>query len=534
MATEHVPSLKTQKYDRQLRLWAATGQTALENAKICLLNATSTGCEILKNLVLPGIGSVTVVDHTIVNETDIRTNFFLEPSNIGMSKAKATATLLKELNEDASVSFENKSASDLIHTQPEFFDVFSMVIATNLMEQDILALGDICHRTEKTLITVQSKGLAGLFRIQSPEHTIVETHPENMLDLRLGCPFQELEDYVDTIELDALDQTDHGHIPFIVVLLKYIHAWKQEHDGQMPSTYSERNEFKKLVKSGMRTPDEENFEEAVANVWRLSSTTTVEPSVRKILDDPEAQKLNSNSDSFWIITRAVKDFVDNEGAGQLPLAGKLPDMKSDTTNYIDLQNVYRKKALADLDSVKERVKSLLQEYNIPLDNIPESVIEVYCKNAATIKVIRYRTLREEYVSSPCTNSIVNWLKSDENIIFYILFRAAEKFANKHKRYPGAAGGSNEEEVGLLTEQAVELLKDLGVTDAPSSLLQSDFIKKCIKNYVRFSDQEMANMAALMGGLVSQEAIKLITRQYVPINNTCVFNGIASTSNVYNL
>ena len=35
-------------------LWATTGQTALENSKICLLNATATGCEILKNLVLPG------------------------------------------------------------------------------------------------------------------------------------------------------------------------------------------------------------------------------------------------------------------------------------------------------------------------------------------------------------------------------------------------------------------------------------------------------------------------------------------------
>ena len=55
-----------------------------------------------------GIGSVTVVDHTTVNDTDIRTNFFLDSSSIGTSKAQATAALLQELNEDASVSFENK------------------------------------------------------------------------------------------------------------------------------------------------------------------------------------------------------------------------------------------------------------------------------------------------------------------------------------------------------------------------------------------------------------------------------------------
>lgn len=43
----------------------------------------------------------------------------------------------------------------------------------------------------------------------------------------------------------------------------------------MPESYSERNEFKELIKSGMRTADEENFEEAIANVWRLASPSTV-------------------------------------------------------------------------------------------------------------------------------------------------------------------------------------------------------------------------------------------------------------------
>ncbi|KAI9496705.1 putative NEDD8-activating enzyme E1 regulatory subunit [Zychaea mexicana] len=514
------------------RLWAATGQTALENAKICLLNATSTGCEILKNLVLPGIGSVTVVDHTTVNDTDIRANFFLEPSNINHSKAESAAALLKELNEDASVSFENKCASDLIRTQPEFFDQFSMVIATNLVEQDVLALGDICDKTKKTLVTVHCKGLFGLFRIQAPEHAVVETHPENVIDLRLGCPFKELLAYVDTIDLDSLDQTDHGHVPFVVVLLKYVNVWKEQHNGQTPQTYGERNELKNLIKSGMRKSDEENFEEAVANVWRLSSTSTVDSSVREILEDPAAQNLESNSDSFWIITRAIKDFVDNEGEGQLPLSGKLPDMKSDTENYIDLQNVFRQKAMADLAAVKERVERLLEQLKMPIDSIPDGVIEGYCKNAATIKVIRYRTLRDEYVT-PSTDNLVSWLRADENIIFYILFRAAEKFAAKHNRYPGAAGGSKEEDIDLLTEQAVEVLKDLGVSEG-SHLLGSEFVQRCIKNYVQSADREMANMAALMGGLIAQEAIKLITRQYVPINNTCIFNGIASTSNIYAL
>lgn len=52
----HVPSEKEKKYDRQLRLWAASGQAALESANILLFNTGSgtVGVEALKNLVLPG------------------------------------------------------------------------------------------------------------------------------------------------------------------------------------------------------------------------------------------------------------------------------------------------------------------------------------------------------------------------------------------------------------------------------------------------------------------------------------------------
>lgn len=50
------PSAKERKYDRQLRLWAASGQAALEDARILLVNSGcgTVGVEALKNLVLPG------------------------------------------------------------------------------------------------------------------------------------------------------------------------------------------------------------------------------------------------------------------------------------------------------------------------------------------------------------------------------------------------------------------------------------------------------------------------------------------------
>lgn len=52
----HGPTEKQRKYDRQLRLWAESGQAALESANLLLVNSGcgTVGVETLKNLVLPG------------------------------------------------------------------------------------------------------------------------------------------------------------------------------------------------------------------------------------------------------------------------------------------------------------------------------------------------------------------------------------------------------------------------------------------------------------------------------------------------
>ena len=96
----HGPTAKEKKYDRQLRLWAAAGQQALEEAHVLLLNggAGVVGIETLKNLVLPGVGNFTIVDERMVQEEDLGVNFFLEESSLGRSRAEECCKFLQELN----------------------------------------------------------------------------------------------------------------------------------------------------------------------------------------------------------------------------------------------------------------------------------------------------------------------------------------------------------------------------------------------------------------------------------------------------
>jgi amyloid beta precursor protein binding protein 1 len=97
-----LPTAKEKKYDRQLRLWGASGQAALEKTHILLVNNGSgvTGIEALKNLVLPGIGQFSILDPAIVTEADLGVNFFLEELN---PDAKGTA--VKEVSKAMLVWF---------------------------------------------------------------------------------------------------------------------------------------------------------------------------------------------------------------------------------------------------------------------------------------------------------------------------------------------------------------------------------------------------------------------------------------------
>ncbi|KAI8971404.1 ThiF family protein [Pilobolus umbonatus] len=516
--------LRTQKYDRQLsRLWAATGQDALEHAHICLLNAAPTGCEILKNLILPGVGSVTIVDDSLITQEDIQSNFFLHPDSIGQSKSTSVRELLQELNEDASVYCDERNPVDIINQDPHFFNSFSLIISVNMANKDALKVAKICNEYNKTFIHVKSIGFIGVFSIQSPEHTVIEAHTENMVDLRLSSPFHQLADYVSGLDFDQLDQTDHAHIPFVVVILKMVDKWKKLHQGNAPKSYAERKEFTEMIRSQMRTPDEENFHEAIANVWRLGSSDKASSDVLQILNDPASINAHSDSPVFWILARAVKDFVDNEGNGTLPLSGKLPDMKSNTVNYVNLQNIYRDKALYDLEIIKRNVHNIIKGTGITIDL---KDIETFAKNAATIKVIRYRNLNDNFTSIELSNA----LKNDENIYYYFAIFTADSFFDRHGRYP-----SNDEDNDEFRITMIKAIREKGASSEDiDKSIQYQLLDKAIINFIRFRNIEIPNIASLVGGLVAQESIKLITHQYIPINNTCIFNGITSTSNVFEL
>ena len=102
------------KYDRQTRLWGE-GQILISSSHILCLNSDSTASEILKNLILSGIGEVTIVDNTLVNEKDLELNFFVNNDEINKVRSEIIKKNLFELNNDVKVNHINESIESFIN-----------------------------------------------------------------------------------------------------------------------------------------------------------------------------------------------------------------------------------------------------------------------------------------------------------------------------------------------------------------------------------------------------------------------------------
>jgi len=85
--------------------------------------------------------------------------------------------------------------------------------------------------------------------------------------------------------------------------------------------------------------------------------------------------------SFWLIADAIKRFHKKHNA--LPLPGSVPDMKAQSTVYVQLQNIYKAKARQDVAEVLDTVRSHPKG-----KDIDSAEVESFCKNAAFIKLIR--------------------------------------------------------------------------------------------------------------------------------------------------
>lgn len=231
------------------------------------------------------------------------------------------------------------------------------------------------------------------------------------------------------------------------------------------------------------------------------------------------------SKPFWVVVRALRDFIENEGNGYLPLPGVIPDMTSASESYIELQQVYRTQAVIDSGIVFSRARQLLEELNKPSHLISENLLKLFCREAASIAIVRGSKIADEYSEGYEASRIFAGLETPDSLMgHYVTLRAIDKFQEEQGYLPG----ENRIEKDTLEMKSIldKMISNWGINTSISDSL--------VQEFCRFGGAEVPTISALLGGCVAQELIKLITKQYKPVDNVFVYDGVTLRSQILKL
>ena len=273
-----------------------------------------------------GIGKFTIADNATVKHADLGVNFFLDEDCLGKPRSECCVKLLQELNPDVKGDWFPREKVSPRHdprgkevtnrnAQGESLESlfghghnFTLIMYSLPIEAESLALVQkYAEKNKVPLLSIHSAGFYSYFRIHLPgTFPIVDTHPESTAttDLRLLTPWPELSKFAADVTADIENQSahEHGHIPYVALLLHYLGKWKDIH-GSLPSTYKEKTAFRDTVSAGARRDNpeggEENFDEATAAVLKTISAPSLASSVKEVFDyKPSEVEFSSAISSF--------------------------------------------------------------------------------------------------------------------------------------------------------------------------------------------------------------------------------------------
>lgn len=508
------------KYDRQVRLWSSNGQQSLAGSKICLVNASTCATEVLKNLVLPGVGSVVILDEAYVTPEDLASNFFLGEDDLGERRAVRLAKNLGALNPDVAITpvvDTSLEATLSAEGHTAFWGSFDCVIysparASRHCED---TLSDLLWSLHVPLLKVSALGFYAYLRIQQNEQAIIETHENSLQDLRIDRPWPELQRYIDSVNLT---EENYYRVPYSIVLTKIYQEHRAENRQERLTPSAVRKRIKELYKTG----DEVNLDEAYGKAYLvMKDSSEISANVADILSDAKTNHLDKSSSLFWILCNALKSFYDTFHV--LPLSGVLPDMESDTADYIKLKNMYMEKFLQDRNFIKEKTIASLTQLGSSCDEITKNgnLLNLFVKNCRYLKLVR----GSKWDSRAKILEVFKTENEDleKKTLIYLAFLTLESFAAEHERYP------THEDIPELRTTAISILcNNHDVKRFP------DGFDKILDEMCRACGRGLHNVCSIIGGISAQEVIKILTNQYIPLDNCLVFDGITGRTSCFKL
>ncbi|XP_047067484.1 SUMO-activating enzyme subunit 1A-like isoform X1 [Lolium rigidum] len=178
-AEEELTAQETALYDRQIRVWGVDAQKRLSKAHVLVCGVNGTTIEFCKNIVLAGVGSLSLMDDRVVTADDLNSNFLIphdESIYGGRSRADVCCQSLKDFNPMVRVDVA-KGDPSLI--DGEFIDKFDIIVVSCASLKTKLFINENCRKRNKHIAfySIECKDSCGEIFVDLQNHSYVQKKP---------------------------------------------------------------------------------------------------------------------------------------------------------------------------------------------------------------------------------------------------------------------------------------------------------------------------------------------------------------------
>lgn len=266
------PKLDMALYSRQLYVISVEAMAKITATDVLIVGLRGLGVEIAKNIILAGVGSVTLYDNDTVQFADLSSQFYLSESDIGKPRAPASLDKLVELNSYVAVSAHTGALDD------EFLKKFHVIVVTDQSLALQLRINDFTHANGKYFISTESRGVFGnIFTDFGEKFIVLDTTGEPPASNMIASITQDANGVVTVIDEQRLQLEDGELVSFTEVggmteINDPSKVFKIKLTGQYTFTIGDTSKFSAYTNGGyvtqVKQPKELNFKslrEAVAN-----------------------------------------------------------------------------------------------------------------------------------------------------------------------------------------------------------------------------------------------------------------------------
>ena len=188
-------------YSRQLYVLGHEAMKRMGSSNILIVGLRGLGVEIAKNIALAGVKALTLFDPRPAALSDLSSQFFLYPEDVGKPRATVSEPRISELNPYVPI---NVHPNDSLTADLSQLRSYQVVVLTDATLKDQLAIAEYCHEHGIYVVIADVFGLFGfIFTDFGKNFTVVDPNGEN--------PNSGIIAGIDQDGLvSALDESRHG------------------------------------------------------------------------------------------------------------------------------------------------------------------------------------------------------------------------------------------------------------------------------------------------------------------------------------